>query len=169
MFKNQYSHPLWVEKLLVVYFVLDELNLHGSYQIKVVLPPGKTQGHFLSVNQAVLPVSQWCGWLWLMVEEQIHSVLMYTVHTTSGYVLILNFQNRENSRSRKWSAADLTSNLGCFQESRKTNSESMVVIIIQGDRRSSVSLTLTSERASGSANQLAPVNFAFLTCSRLFY
>lgn len=54
-----------------------------------------------------------------MVEEQTHSVLMYTVKATSGYVLILDFQNWENSRSRKRSTVDLTSNLGCFQQGVK--------------------------------------------------
>lgn len=55
-----------------------------------------------------------------MVEEQIHSVLMYTAQSTGGFVLILNFEkNRESSRGRKWSAADLTSNLGCFQRGAK--------------------------------------------------
>lgn len=60
-----------------------------------------------------------------MVEEQIHSVLMYTVQSTGGFVLILNFQKTQrNSRSRKWSAVDLTSNLGCFQQGGKNKCRS---------------------------------------------
>ena len=33
-----------------------------------------------------------------MVEEQIHSALMYTAQSTGGFVLILNFARREKQQ-----------------------------------------------------------------------
>ena len=33
-----------------------------------------------------------------MVEEQIHSALMYTAQSTGGFVLILNFERREKQQ-----------------------------------------------------------------------
>lgn len=50
-----------------------------------------------------------------LVGEQIYSVLMYTVQPAGGFELILNFQKQENSRSSKWSAVNLISDLSRFQ------------------------------------------------------
>lgn len=154
-------------------FTWTEMILRGSWlQARGgVLSPAKSRGRFLSVYQAVLPVCQWCGWLWLMVEEQIHSALMYTPQSTGGFVLILNFERREKQQGagsallQVWPPTSVVFRPG----SEKANTGAVVIIIIRRDKHGGVSLTLTSQRTSGSANQLAPVNFACLTCSRLFF
>lgn len=88
--KNQYfshftlkpnSFQASLEKVSEAYFVRTLMDCLGPrHQVEeAVLSPANTQGHFLSVYQAGLPVSQRCGWLWLMGEEQTHLVRMYTV------------------------------------------------------------------------------------------
>lgn len=61
-----------------------------------------------------------------MVEEQIHSVLMYTGQSTGGFVLILNFQKRESGRARKWSAVGLIPDPCGFQKGAKNKLRSCV-------------------------------------------
>ena len=51
---------------------------------------------------------------------------MYTVQSTGGFALILNFQKWENSKSGKWCAVDPISNLGGFQKGAKDKLRSHV-------------------------------------------
>lgn len=54
-----------------------------------------------------------------MVEEQIHSVLVYMLQSSASFVLILNFQKDGQQQDRKCSVVYLTSKLGCFQQGAK--------------------------------------------------
>lgn len=56
-----------------------------------------------------------------MVEEQIHSVLVYMLQSSASFVLTLNFQKdgHQQQEDRKCSVVYLTSKLGCFQQGAK--------------------------------------------------